>query len=344
MHILRSFLIVFGLVSSLSQVAGQTTFQAAFWNVENLFDTTNALNVSDEDFTPSGRYEWTEDRLNKKLQDISFVIQHMNNSGRLAIIGLSEIENREILDRLNTDFITSEYEIVHKESPDERGIDCALLYDPKLLRLYNRAFLPVFLGGEEKTRDIVEAEFKYLRDQKGPSLFVFVNHWPSRWGGQEKTDPLRRKAAATLRNRIDQILSNDPDADIIIMGDLNDNPQDPSVTEVLRAKKMSPLPLPGDLVNTMWPIHEDPNQGSAMYRGVWGCIDQIIISRGLMDSDGFSWSLNSTTIFKPDYLIEAEGEYAGWPFRMFRRGTYTGGFSDHLPVTCQIVVNPRSGR
>lgn len=342
MRFLRSLAIVICLVSSLTQVAGQTpTFQAAFWNVENLFDTTNTANIADDDFTPSGRYEWSEARLVKKLHDLSYVINDINRVEQLAIMGLSEIENRKILERLNNEHIKLDYEIIHKESPDERGIDCALLYDPRTLVLVQQSFLPVYLGAAEKTRDILEAEFKYQRDPDGSSLYVFVNHWPSRWGGQEKTDPLRRKAAHTLRIRIDRILMVDPSADILIMGDLNDNPQDPSVSEVLLAKKLSPVYLPGELINTMWDIHEDPQRGSYKYRGDWGTIDQIIISRGLIDEQGFSWVFRSTDAFRPSYLIESEGEYAGWPFRMYRSSNYTGGYSDHLPVTCTISYNLR---
>lgn len=330
-------MIVLSLVGCLSQVAGQTpSFQIAFWNVENLFDTTNTENIRDDDFTPSGRYEWTEARLTKKLHDLSQVIKDIHRSEKLAILGLSEIENREILDRLNDDHLRMNYAVVHKESPDERGIDCALLYDPNTFSLYQRSFIPVYLGGDEKTRDILEAEFKYRSDADGKSLYVFVNHWPSRWGGQAKTDPLRRRAASTLRDRIDQILMQDPAADILIMGDLNDNPQDPSVAEILLANKLAPQTTPGSLINTMWDIHEDPEQGSYKYQGEWGCIDQVIISRGLLDEAGFNWALKSTAVFRPDYLLESDGDYAGWPYRMFRGGAYQGGYSDHLPVTCKL--------
>ncbi|MCF7807868.1 MAG: endonuclease/exonuclease/phosphatase family protein [Candidatus Marinimicrobia bacterium] len=341
MRISRSLMIVISLASSLTQITGQTPIQVAFWNIENLFDTTNTERISDDDFTPSGRYEWTESRLLKKLHDLSQVIHDLNQNWDLAVLGLAEIENREVLERLNSDFIKRNFDLVHKESPDERGIDCGLLYDPSLLHLYRSFFIPIFLGGDEKTRDIIEAEFKYQQDPKGYSLYVFVNHWPSRWGGQAQTDPLRRKAAATLRNRIDQILRSDPSADIIVMGDLNDHPDDPSVQDVLLARKMSAQYLPGELINTMWPIHADPQRGTYKYRGEWGCLDQILISRGLTDTFGFTWTFQSTDVFSPAYLIETEGEYAGWPFRMYRSGTYHGGYSDHLPVHCQLTYNRR---
>lgn len=336
MSCLRSTLIVLFLASGFNHTIGQNTIQVGFWNVENLFDTTNSALTIDDDFTPSGRYAWTETQLFKKFSDLSYVIHNISEIQNLALLGLAEIENFDVLDRLNSEFIKRDYQIIHKESPDERGIDCGLLYDPSVLTLQEQHFIPLFLAGNEKTRDIIEAEFSYSGSKNQHSLYVFINHWPSRWGGEQKTDPLRRSAARTLRTRVDQILQNDPDADIIIMGDFNDHPTNESVKTVLRAKQWNPNPYPGDLINTTWDLHMDPKAGTYVYRGVWGTLDQIIISPGLADLKGFSWILDSTKPFKPDYLIESEGNYKGWPYRMYRGGKYYGGFSDHLPITCQL--------
>jgi len=336
MSLLRKTLILTILVSGISHAIGQDSFQIGFWNIENLFDTTKSANTRDGDFTPSGRYEWTEDRLVKKVQDLSRVIHDIDRNNDLAILGLAEIENYSVLNRLNQDFIKRDLKIIHKESPDERGIDCALLYDPQQFTLVEKHFIPVFLAGDDKTRDIIEAEFTTTGTKRHSNLFVFINHWPSRWGGQAQTDPLRRTAAATLRTRIDEILLMNPKADIIILGDFNDHPNDPSLYDVLKAAPFTVKPYPGDLINTTWKLHEDPNAGTLMYRGKWGVLDQIIISYGMMDGTGFHWKLNSTAPFKPDYLIESDGKYAGWPFRMHRSGKYQGGFSDHLPVVCRV--------
>lgn len=319
-------------------VYAQSSFKVAFWNVENLFDTTNAVLVQDEEFTPTGKKQWTEERLLAKLQSLSKVIHHLNQDNDLALLGLSEVENRAILDRLNDDFLSMGMKVVHKESPDERGIDCGILYDPKLLSPTESNFLPVFLAGDEKTRDIIEAIFKPAGMPRGPHLYVYVNHWPSRWGGQKQTDPLRRAAARTLRTRIDNILSRDPEADILIIGDFNDYPDDPSLYQVLRAHQPGVEDFPGDLINTTWELDQDPKTGTCMYRGTWTVLDQIIISKGLMDGSGYDWQENSTVAFIPEYLIESSGEYEGWPFRMYRRDTYQGGYSDHLPVWCTISI------
>lgn len=317
----------------------QSQFKAAFWNVENLFDTTNAALVQDDDFTPTGRYQWTEERLVKKFQDLNRVITDIDQANDLAILGLAEIENKSVLTRLNNDYLKRGFEIVHKESPDERGIDCALLYDPTLVTVKSSHFLTIFLAGNEKTRDIVEVEFLFNKASSSKTLYVFVNHWPSRWGGQKETDPLRRSAARTLRTRIDNILAKDPQADILIMGDFNDYPDDPSLYEVLRAHEAGPNFYPGDLINTTWSLDKNPDAGTCMYKGQWTVLDQIIISDGMRDKKNFYWTFASTQAFKPDYLIEQDGKYKGWPFRMHRSGKYQGGYSDHLPVVCNIVVS-----
>ncbi len=315
---------------------GQNSFQVGFWNVENLFDTTKSTTAQDGDFTPQGKYAWTEDRLVKKYQDLARVIHDMDGKNDLAILGLAEIENFSVLDRFNSEFIQGGFEIIHKESPDERGIDCALLYKPQLFTLLEKHFIPVFLAGDNKTRDIIEAQFTTVGDHGKHTFFVFINHWPSRWGGQAQTDPLRRAAAATLRIRINEILLSDPQADIMIMGDFNDHPDDPSVQEVLRAASRSSNPYPGDLINTTWELQQDPNTGTLMYRGKWGVLDQIIISYGMVDGSGYSWTPSSTHPFHASYLLEKTGDYAGWPFRMYRHGKYQGGYSDHLPIVCRV--------
>jgi len=322
-----------------SGLFAQSQFKAAFWNIENLFDTTNAAHIRDDYFTPSGKYQWTEERLTKKFQDLSRVIHDIDRSNDLAILGLAEIENKFVLNRLNEDFIKRGMKMVHKESPDERGIDCALLYDPSLVTARNIQFHPIYLAGDEKTRDIVETEFSFNNTDESKTLYVFVNHWPSRWGGQKKTDPLRRSAASTLRIRIDQILLKNPQADILIMGDFNDYPDDPSLYDILRAHEAGPHSYPGDLVNTTWSLDKNPDAGTCMYRGKWTVLDQIIISAGMRDKKNFDWAFESTQTFMPAYLIEKDGRYKGWPYRMYRSSNYHGGYSDHLPIICNILVS-----
>ncbi len=336
---MRILLYTLALIVWSGGLCAQSQFKAAFWNIENLFDTTDAALIRDDDFTPTGKYQWTEERLVKKFQDLSRVIHDIDKSNDLAILGLAEIENKSVLNRLNKDFIRRGMKMVHKESPDERGIDCAMLYDPDIVTAEHVQFLPLFLAGNEKTRDIVEVEFSFNDSRNDGTIYVFVNHWPSRWGGQKETEPLRRSAARTLRTRIDHILSKDPHADILIMGDFNDYPNDPSLYEVLRAHEAGPRTYPGDLINTTWSLDKNPDAGTCMYRGKWTVLDQIIISAAMRDHSNFNWAFESTQTFMPDYLIEKDGKYQGWPYRMYRSGKYHGGYSDHLPVVCTIQVN-----
>jgi len=327
-------IILLSLVSTLGYAQG--SFHIGFWNVENLFDTTNTAHIQDDDFTPTGRYAWDEERLAKKLADLSQVIHDLENQTDLAILGLAEIENRGVLNRLNQT-LNSGYAVVHQESPDERGIDCGLLYQPELVTLIESKFIPIYLAGDEKTRDIIEARFRVPGSRTQKNLYVFINHWPSRWGGQPQTDPLRRQAAATLRKRIDIILRDDPKADIVVLGDFNDYPDDASLRKVLRAAPPQTNLYPGDLINTTWPIHLAQDQGTVMYRGDWVVLDQIIISSGMLDPRGFAWEMASTQVVVKDYQIEQTGKNAGWPFRMYRGTQYQGGYSDHLPVICKVL-------
>lgn len=335
----KTALIISLLLSAfLTDASCQTSFGVAFWNVENLFDTTNSSNTIDEDFTPGGRYAWDESKLAEKLDRLSQVIVQMDSEHNLGILGLAEIENAGILERLNAQHLKAGFKIIHRESPDERGIDCAILYDPEAVKLQSRHFIPVQLSGGEKTRDILEAAF--VVDKGVAPLHVFINHWPSRWGGQLETEPYRIQAARTIRSRIDEILSVNASADIIIMGDFNDNPDDKSIHEILRARDPAGELLPGDLVNASWNLHQNPEKGTYVYKGSWQVLDQTILSSAMFDTQYFRCELDDVHTFSPAYLFEKEGRYTGWPFRMYRSGKYQGGYSDHLPILCKVQYKP----
>ncbi|MCF7801845.1 MAG: endonuclease/exonuclease/phosphatase family protein [Candidatus Marinimicrobia bacterium] len=312
--------------------AADSQYFTAFWNVENLFDTMDDPQTRDEDFTPLGSYEWTPIRLETKYQMLAQVINQMNDGQAPDILGLAEVEHRGLTEALVRGHLKRKYKVIQQDSPDERGIDCALLYDPEVIQLKRYQFIPIPLPNNDKTREIVEGEF----EKNGHSLFIFINHWPSRWGGTAETDPKRRLTAATLRQRIDLILKTDPAADILIMGDLNDYPDNGSVLEVLAAKPAPDQLLPGEFYNSTWPIFEAPDQGTYMYRGEWNVIDHVIVSQGLLDRDRFVWVQGSTDRFLQPYQLQRSGKYKGYPFRMYAGGKYLGGYSDHMPVYCRI--------
>ena len=328
----RSRAIVTSLVLALCLQSHGAELYVAFWNVENLFDTRDDRRTHDDEFTPSGGNNWTEERLNQKFKKLAQVINEMNGGRGPDILGLAEVENRQVLESLVRGHLKRRYAIVHRDSPDERGIDCALLYDPSVLKLEGSRFILVRLAAGDRTRDIVETELR----TGGAALHVFVNHWPSRWEGAEKSEPKRCLAAAVLRRRVDELLQASANSDLLVMGDFNDLPSDRSVVEVLKATGERGRLVPGQLLNSTWPVHLDKTIGTMKYRGEWMTFDQIVVSQGLLDRTGFSWAKPEACVFMRDYLLVREGRFRGNPFRTYAGQYYVGGYSDHLPIYCRI--------
>ncbi len=307
----------------------QTELVVAFWNVENLFDTIDDPHKNDNEFLPDGKKKFTEERLELKFEHLSRVVLDQNYGKGPDILGLAEVENRDVLETLVKDYLKNDYQIVHQESPDRRGIDVAL-FVRNGIKITDSRWLAVHLDGRP-TRDILETTVEIA----GKKLTVFVNHWSSRWGGQEKSEPKRIAAAEVLHDRISNILQDNPKADFVIMGDFNDDPNNKSIYQVLGATEH-----PGGLFNTTWNIWKNPEKGTLKYRGKWNTFDQIIISNGLLDDLGFQWTENSTKPFDADYLINSSGKYKGYPFRWYGGDYFIGGYSDHLPVSCTIICIP----
>lgn len=305
-------------------------FYAAFWNVENLFDTRDDPDVQgDEEYTPTGDKHWTSQRLNVKLNNLARVIKEMNGRRGPDVLGLCEVENRDVLksliEKLKT--LRRDYEIVHKNSPSGRGIDCAVIYDAKRLRLESSKFHFVDV---DHTRDIVEAEF----EARGKQLYVFVNHWPSRFNPESA----RIEAAKTLRRRLDEILRNDANADVLVMGDLNDTPRNLSVGKHLKTWGDATSLHPGVFFNPMFRLHEQ-GRGSYVYRNRWEMIDQVILSPGLLDKKGFRWQPDSIKLVLARYQLyhSKDPSLIPRPSRSFTRNSFhEDGYSDHLPVSCVL--------
>ncbi|SIN78017.1 Endonuclease/Exonuclease/phosphatase family protein [Singulisphaera sp. GP187] len=303
-----------------------------FWNTENLFDTVDDPSVAgDEEFTPSGPKQWTNERLEIKLNNLARVISGMNNNAGPDILGLAEVENRAVVEALVAKLESTgrHFEIVHKDSPSDRGIDCALIYDAEVLKLTGATFHNVDLAPGKPTRDIVEAEF----DRDGTPLFVFVNHWPSRGNDESQ----RLKAASTLRGRVDVILAGRADADFVIVGDLNDESGDKSVKTTLKALG-SPTCLPTSaLFDAMAPIGEDPDRGTIVFQNHWQVFDHLIVSPGLLDQAGFQLVAGSTSpaIVLDSQLFDPAGTSIPRPNRSYSGNEFhPTGFSDHLPISC----------
>jgi predicted extracellular nuclease len=306
----------------------------AFYNVENLFDTVDDPDTADEEFTPMGQKQWTEERYQDKLNKLAQVISSLD-SELPEVVGLCEVENLKVLkDLVSTGPLAAGgYEIIHKDSPDGRGIDCALLYRKSSIQFDNIDFFTEKLpaGDRPNTRYIV-----YAVGVKGnDSLHVFVNHWPSRGGGQAETEPNRMTMAYSLKARMDNIRENSANAKIVLMGDFNDHPNDKSVRETLQASGKRDWPM----YNFMEIMHKN-GEGSYNYKGEWGALDQFIVSQALMDAPkGFSAHEGSAKIYKESYLLYTAPDGNSSPNRTYGKDYY-GGYSDHLPVVLQLDFKP----
>ena len=304
-----------------------------FYNVENLFDTSNTPGGNDAEFTPEGKNKWTEERYLKKLDDISKVLGSVNKKELPEIIGLCEIENRKVLDDLVKTKPLSEgnYKIEQFESPDFRGIDCALLFRPDEFEVIKSSPVKVVFDDDLTftTRDILYVKGK---TNNGEEFHIFVNHWPSRIGGLEQTEPKRVAVARLLKSKIDSVQNINPDANILVMGDMNDEPSNKSLSEVIQAE--SPEVANAALVNLMYPIHKN-KQGSYNYRGNWNMLDNIIVSSNLLDKKGFQCKEMQGFVFHEKWMeYENKGEIS--PNRTYGGPNYYGGVSDHFPVFIQL--------
>jgi len=298
-----------------------------FYNVENLFDTIDDPLKDDNEFTPDSAKKWNSSRYDRKIQMLSEVIASMGSGSYPAILGLCEVENIAVLRDLtaNEQVRKAKYEPVLIEGPDQRGIDVALLYSKKQFKMISSNSYRVNLGDAERpTRDILHVRGKLKGG--GPTIHVFVNHWPSRYGGAEKSEPKRIAAAQVLAAKTDSIHQLYPDEAIICMGDFNDYPDNRSLTEFL------PTGESANLVNLMKGLKE-AKRGSYNYRGDWDFLDQIIVSRSLNDGELPDIFSGSTAPFFTDSMVYTHPKYGDVkPKRTYGGPEYLGGYSDHLPV------------
>ncbi len=311
----------------------------AFYNLENLFDTLDTPDKNDIEFTPEGGYKWDAKKYKSKQENMSYVISQIGadiTKTAPAIIGVSEIENRAVLeDLVKMPAIQKyNYNIVHYESPDKRGIDVALLYQPSLFKVTNTKSATLKVDGMDNfyTRDqlVVSGELD------GEKIHVIVNHWPSRSGGEKRSKPLRNAAADLTRSLTDSIMNIDENAKIIIMGDLNDDPNNESLLKHLKAKKSIKSTEEGDLYNAVYPLFQQ-GVGSLAYRDKWNLFDQIIVSYPLLGDDKSTFKLYKTLIFNKDFLKQETGRYRGYPLRTHAGGVYKNGYSDHFPVYIYLI-------
>ena len=289
-----------------------------FWNVENLFDLINDPIKNDDEFALGGRKNVDQKIYDLKIKNCSEVVSDLD----VDILGLCEVENIKVLNDLNIAYPKRKYNIIHYDSPDNRGIDNALLYDKSRFSIISSKAIINSLDNSGKTRDILYV----LGEFQNTLLHIFINHWPSNYGGKEKSIPKRASTAKLVINEIEKIRQNDKYAEIILLGDFNEDPND---------KNMQMLEDAG-LHSLMKPLMGKPKVGTYVYRNKDYFYDQIVINKQLNDEEGLSIVNNSLYILDLPKYRQQEGNYSHYPFRFWAGNRLLGGYSDHLAIKVKI--------
>lgn len=308
-----------------------------FYNVENLFDTIDDKYTIDEQFLPTSEKKWNSERYHTKIEHLGKVIVSMKKGSFPIFLGLAEVENKQVIQDLVSSEILKEanYGVVHQDSPDKRGIDLGFIYRKNFFRYLAHEVLEVSLKDDPDffTRDVLYVNGLMSGDDE---IHIFLNHWPSRRKGAKETEHKRIRAAEVCREKIDQILEKNKNAKIVVMGDFNDYPVDKSLYQTLRAKDDRKFNQ-GDLYNTAYSLEKE-NKGTYNYKGDWGMLDQIIISRGFFkEKKGVLIKAKNCTIHKLDWMLYADPKYGDEkPSKTYGGPNYYGGYSDHLPIYIKL--------
>ncbi len=305
----------------------------AFYNCENFFDPADDPETDDQDFTPAGKYHYTQRIFEQKAHNLAVAVQNMPSKDGPAFIGLAEVENTAALDELvkQPEIARRNYKYVLRKGPDPRGINVAFLYNPGQFTVLYTESLPVDLaglGGKSTTRDVLHVMGKMDAD----TIDVFVNHWPSRREGAAESAPKRAAAARTNRKALDKIIQRRQHAKVIVMGDLNDNPNDASINEVLGAKENANDVTKPDQLYNPWSAIYGRGEGTEAYKHQWNLFDQIMVSGELARENAKGLHFVKAEIFKPELLVDHYKGHEGEPHRSFAGTRWINGYSDHYPV------------
>lgn len=337
-----------GIIGALYGQEAKQQYKIAvigFYNLENLFDTIDNPAVNDEEFTPAGAKNYTGKIYLDKLGKLSTVISQMGadkNPDGPAILGVAEVENDTVLkDLVKHPLIQKRnYQVIHYDSRDARGIDVGLLYNPKYFKPEASDKLFVQLPGGSKdayyTRDILWVKGKL----DGETVHLYVNHWPSRSGGEERSAPAREAAAQVCRDHMDSVFRSEPDAKVIVMGDLNDDPVNASVAAIINAKGKQRDVKRGGMFNPWMELYKK-GIGTLAYQDTWGLFDQVILSQAWLGRDQDGFFFYQQHIFNKEYMVENIGRYKGYPMRTWDGNRYRGGYSDHFPT--YVVLLKKTG-
>ena len=342
--IFKSFILsIFIINFCCSQDKKYKIHTISFYNVENLFDTINDVNKNDE-ASPIMEIKFNRSEIyNKKVNNMARVIADIGTDlvkKSPSIVGLCEVENRNVIEDLLKDknLKDKNYEIIHYDSPDERGIDVAMIYNEDVFKITSTKSHELIIYDNKSSKR------NYTRDQlvvsgllEGELIHLIVNHWPSRSGGEERSRAGRMAAAELNKKIIDSLQGKYKDAKIITMGDFNDDPHDDSMKKILNAKKHIKDVKENGIYNPMETILSDQGIGTNAYRDVWQLFDQILVSKPFLDKNYDSYQFYKAGVFNKSYLINKSGRYKGYPFRSFSWGSFTGGYSDHLPPYIYLI-------
>lgn len=351
--------IFFSLEALHTQPKRYCIHTVAFYNFENLFDTTDDVNTNDDEWTPKGSQHWTEEKYEQKLKNLSRVLSEIGmpeNLNAPTLIGGAEIENRAVLEDLikQPKLLPYDYGIIHFDSPDKRGIDVALLYQKKYFKptTYSNIPLRIYqnksaIKEEEAPQTDDDIEIKtdtknrvFTRDQllisgflDGEELHIIVNHWPSRSGGEKVSSAFREAAGSLNRRIIDSLQQIDPNAKVITMGDLNDSPFNKSVKIALGAKTKKSEVAEFGTFNPFAAL-ADKGLGTIAFRDSWDIFDQIIITESLIKPDFLAFKFWKAGVFSRSFLVQSSGTYKGYPLR---HSLTEVGYSDHFPVYIYLI-------
>lgn len=300
-----------------------------FYNVENLFDTENDPLTNDDEFTPYGDLKWDDERYQLKLSRIAEVIHDIDTENKPAFMGLTEVENENVLADLTqqNQLKNTPYKIIHQDNHDGRGIDVAAIYNSEIVTVDTYRYYPVLIEGYDAPngRDILEIKARFY-DQE--PIFIYVTHWPSRRDGTKETEYKRMSAAKALRSRIDARLKVNPDERIIIFGDFNDEPSDKSLKTLQQS----------DFYNLSQRFQKQ-EKGTVNHQGEWLMFDQILVSKYLLEDNNYQLSKKSAFIFDEDFVSFTHRSGDVTPNRTYSGYKYHGGYSDHYAVYLKMKVN-----
>ncbi len=338
-------LVIFSISTFNLTAQNQKSYDLAtigFYNLENLFDTIvdpDPNKILQDEFTPKGKNMWNSERYLKKIDNMSHVISQLGSDlSKTApmIVGVSEVENEAVIrDLINHPNLKKyNYGIVHYESPDRRGIDVALIYRKDFVKIINSQSRRLYYSKKPnfRTRDQLVVHAKL----GGESIYIQVNHWPSRRGGEKRSSPLREAAAGLARSISDSIRAIEPGAKIIIMGDLNDDPTNKSVKKVINTSADINNVAENQFFNPMEKFYKAGN-GTGAYNDTWNLFDQLMLSPSLINKDAQKWKYYKAEIFKDPELIQQSGRFKNYPKRTFAGGAWLGGYSDHFPVFLYLI-------